>query len=261
MKNALKELQKNPALAALALARTKGLGRVTAARLMEALGGPAEVYRLGPDELADRTGLGLELARRIHEPDRAGEAAEEFQKAAQHRIAVVPFGAADYPEEFGNLQDPPIALYRRGTWNQKERRLAVVGTRRPSRAGVVSARLFAGELAASGAAIVSGLALGIDTLAHEAALEARGRTYAVLGSGLLSVYPRENRRLAERIAESGALFSEFALLEGPESFHFPLRNRLISVLGCGVVLVEAPRKSGAGRKSAAVVAEPAGGPP
>ena len=240
-----KTLQKNPWLAALALSRVKGLGKITARRLIEYCGGTAEVFVRSPGDLIEETGLPRDLVAALFDPAVAEGAEKEFETARRNRIDIFYLGHPDYPPEFEALQDPPPVLYCRGSWKKGERRLAVVGTRRPSRSGVLSARRFSAVVAASGAAVVSGLARGIDTEAHEAALEAPGRTYAVLGSGLLNIYPRENAKLADRICGSGAVISEFDLFAGPENFHFPLRNRLISAFSDGVLVVEAPRKSGA----------------
>ena len=171
---------------------------------------------------------------------------KQIKLARQKGIEAWVRGEPGYPEELDILHDAPEVLFYRGEWKTGEKRIAVVGTRRASRAGTLSAKYFSEELALAGVSIVSGLARGIDTAAHEACLKAGGRTIAVLGSGLLNIYPAENHKLADRIVEQGGLvMSEFALKAEPEPFHFPLRNRIISALSAGVLVVEAPKKSGA----------------
>lgn len=174
-------------------------------------------------------------------PDAARREAEE---ALRLGIRVLVPEDPEYPSEFLVLPDAPQVLFVRGTFKNGAKRIAVVGTRRPTLGGARNARYFAAALAAEGVQVVSGLARGIDTAAHEGALE-MGQTIAILGSGLLNIYPPENQKLADRIAENGALISEFGLHDGPDHFHFPMRNRLISGLSRGVLIVEAPRKSGA----------------
>jgi len=144
------------------------------------------------------------------------------------------------------LPDAPPLLYVLGTIEPSDERLiAVVGTRRPSDYGRRTAHQIGMELAGAGVTVVSGLAEGIDTAAHKGALDAGGRTFAVLGSGLDTLYPRGNKELARRIAESGALLTEFPLGTTPQPWHFPQRNRLISGMSFAVIIVEAPAGSGA----------------
>jgi DNA processing protein len=151
---------------------------------------------------------------------------------------------ADYPPLLREIPDPPPFLYVSGDLQGCERCVAVVGSRNATAYGLATARQICTELALLKFTVVSGMALGIDTAAHEGALSVRGKTVAVLGSGLNQVYPAENRKLAERIAATGAVISEFALDSGPEAHHFPVRNRIISGMCCGTVVVEATRHSG-----------------
>ncbi|MFA0781044.1 MAG: hypothetical protein RJAPGHWK_002568, partial [Candidatus Fervidibacter sp.] len=151
-----------------------------------------------------------------------------------------------YPPLLRQLPDAPPLLYVLGTMEpQDERLIAVVGTRRPSEYGRRIAYQIAAELAAAGVTVVSGLAEGIDTAAHKGALDAGGRTLAVLGCGLDQLYPRSNKELSRRIAENGALLTEFPLGATPQPWHFPQRNRLISGMSLAVIIVEAPVGSGA----------------
>jgi DNA processing protein len=182
---------------------------------------------------------------------RSGEARrraeEERERAASAGVRIVGRDEADYPGWLRRIFDPPLVLYVRGLLRADEGpvSLAMVGSRRGSPAGVAWARAAAQDLAASGLTIVSGLARGIDTAAHQGALAAAGRTVAVLGSGLDRVYPPENGHLASEVAERGAVVSEFPLGTGPRPEHFPRRNRLIAGWGRAVVVVEAAERSGA----------------
>jgi DNA processing protein len=152
----------------------------------------------------------------------------------------------NYPALLKNLPDAPPVLYIRGTLlPQDYRALSIVGTRRATRYGLDCAHHLAYQLAQNGITIVSGLAHGIDAAAHTGALEAGGRTFAVLGNGVDQIYPRDHRDLAARITTNGALISEFPIGSQPEARHFPRRNRIISGIALGVLVVEAPEKSGA----------------
>ena len=152
----------------------------------------------------------------------------------------------DYPALLKTSADPPLALYVKGTLTaQDDRALAIVGTRRATRYGRDSAAFFARELTRQGVTIVSGLAHGIDAAAHRGALDAGGRTLAVLGCGIDRVYPADHAELARQISQHGALISEFPMGSKPEARHFPRRNRVISGISLGVLVAEAPDKSGA----------------
>lgn len=152
----------------------------------------------------------------------------------------------NYPSLLKNLPDPPLALYLRGTLTpQDDLALAVVGTRKATSYGRDAAAFFSRQLAQQGVTIVSGLAHGIDGAAHRGALEAGGRTIAVMGSGIDRIYPPDHAELARQITQQGALISEFPVGSKPEARHFPRRNRIISGLSLGVLVVEAPEQSGA----------------
>ena len=195
---------------------------------------------------ADIRALGVpeESVARITEPgvlDRARKELERVEKKAYH---LMTFEDDGYPELLKEIYDPPLVLYVSGRAEiLKEPSVAVVGARRPTPYGRAVARKLAGDLASRGVVVVSGLARGIDACAHWGALES-GRTVAVLGSGLGDVYPPENKVLAEKAAESGAVVTEYPLDSAPLPFHFPLRNRIISGLARGLVVVEASRRSG-----------------
>jgi DNA processing protein len=170
----------------------------------------------------------------------------ELTKLEELATSVLTWESPDYPELLKNIPDPPITLYVRGNlMPQDEWALAVVGTRRATTYGKECSRMLVSGLVENGITVVSGLAYGIDTEAHETALSARGRTVAVMGCGVDIIYPTENRKLAEAISENGALISEYPLGTNPESGNFPRRNRIISGLSLGVLFVEGGFKSGA----------------
>lgn len=163
-----------------------------------------------------------------------------------HAIRLLLEGEADYPEGLTDIPSPPPYLWMRGTMEESDRvAVAIVGTRHASEYGRGIAEKLAIDLARSGVTVVSGLARGIDTHAHKGALEGGGRTFAVCGCGLDIVYPLENKGLMQRIEENGAVFSEFAPTVHPEPWHFPARNRIISGLSVGTIVVEAGERSGA----------------
>jgi DNA processing protein len=206
------------------------------APLAEVIAHPDEHADLVPE--AGRAGL------------RSGRAAEraDLERAASARlgIALVALGDPRYPALLRRIYDPPPVLYVRGVLAEDEAAaVAVVGARAATAAGRALARSMARDLAAWGATVVSGLARGIDTAAHEGALDASGRTVAVLGCGLDRTYPPENERLAGRITSAGAVVSEFALGTPPLPEHFPRRNRVIAGWSRAVVVVEAAARSGA----------------
>jgi DNA processing protein len=171
---------------------------------------------------------------------------EELDRLERLGVRAIPFDAPAYPHLLRQAPGAPAVLYVLGALvPADDLAVALVGTRRATSYGVDMARRISRDLAANGVTIVSGLALGIDAAAHRAALEAGGRTIAVCGCGLDIVYPPEHRDLAQRIRESGALVSEFPLGTPPDARNFPARNRVISGLSRGVVVVEAPERSGA----------------
>lgn len=170
----------------------------------------------------------------------------ELVRVKQVGASLITLDDADYPPLLKTLPDAPPIFYTKGEISpQDHRALSIVGTRRATRYGLDCAKHLAYELAKSGVTIVSGLAHGIDAAAHKGALEAGGRTIAILGNGIEQVYPRDHRDLAARVASSGALLTEFPIGAQPEARHFPRRNRVISGISLGVLIVEAPEKSGA----------------
>lgn len=206
---------------------------------------PLSVVLSSPAEHEDLLG---EPARTVLVRGEARRRAEdELRRAAAMGARVVGRDEPEYPHLLRHVYDPPPVLYVQGALpaGDGDRSLAIVGSRAASPQGSTLARAMARDLAAAGLTVVSGLARGIDSAAHQGALDAGGRTVAVLGSGLDRLYPAENARLARAVAGSGAVVSEFALGTEPRPAHFPRRNRVIAGWGRAVVVVEAALKSGA----------------
>jgi DNA processing protein len=231
----------------IALNMTPGVGPRAAARLLERFGSAEAVYGALRSEL-ERLRLRPETIESIVLKDRHEEAARELERVrALDDAEVLALDDGAYPALLREIPDPPVVLYVRGCWREcvDAPCVAMVGSRRASTYGQNVALMFARELAARGATVVSGLARGIDAAAHRGALEASGRTLAVLGTGVDDVYPRDHRRLAEEILErGGALVSQFPLGTPPVPENFPYRNRVISGLSLGTLVVEAAENSG-----------------
>jgi DNA processing protein len=204
----------------------------------------AAVYSASLTEL-EACGLSSRMARAIHAQEGLAAAEAEISKAEKLECHVVALSSESYPPLLKQISDPPLALYVRGdTAALAQHAIAVVGARRPSAYGSSVAHRLAADLAQRRLVVVSGMARGIDSASHRGALEAGGKTIAVLGSGVDVIYPRENKRLSEMIVESGALISEFPLGTHPAPENFPIRNRVISGLSLGTVIVEAAEYSG-----------------
>ena len=223
----------------LALALVEPLAPRSAFALVERLGSPEAVLGAGEGELL-AAGLSSTVVAAVRDvrPER------ELQALARAGAHVITWADADYPVRLRQIADPPLALVVRGTLPAEEPAIAVVGARRASEYGRRMAEELAGGLAQAGIAVVSGLAAGIDAAAHRAALAAGGRTVAMLGTGIDRIYPAWHAGLAAEIVEQGALVTEFACGTMPLRFHFPRRNRLISGLTLGTVVVEAAEESG-----------------
>jgi DNA processing protein len=228
----------------LALHLAPGLGPRKAIHLLSLFGSPRDVFRASADEL-ESAGLGGALARSLASGCVFEEAAAQQERMLAAKAHLIHYGHADYPERLRGIYDPPVALFVRGRPELLGAvHIGVVGTRRPSAYGLAAAERIAGELAAAGVSIASGMARGIDTKAHQAALAVGGDTVAVFGCGVDVVYPSENRKLAERIAECGLLVSEFAMGSPGYPQNFPVRNRIISGISAGVLVVEGAQYSG-----------------
>lgn len=228
----------------LGLSRVEGLGVRGAHKLIEHFGSPGAAYMASLTEL-EACGLPAPVCQAIFAQSGLKDAEREIDAAAKAGCQLVAYADPAYPPLLKQIADPPLVLYVRGNISTLSgHSLAIVGTRRPSAYGLQVSRRLARDLAERNLVIVSGLARGIDSAAHHGALEAKGQTVAVQGRGMDAIYPSENKRLAERIAESGAVISEFPLGTSPSPENFPIRNRIISGLSLGVLIVEASEYSG-----------------
>jgi len=221
-----------------------GIGNVTFRRLLERFETPDAVLSAPANALAQVRGVTPAILEAI-----AGASWRAFAEAECFRLAtsgarLVTFTSTDYPKSLFEIPDPPPFLYVRGELRCHETAVAIVGSRRATAYGLQTTARLAESLAAQGVTVISGMARGVDTAAHKGALAANGRTIGVLGCGIDQVYPPENRKLFQEMAERGGLVSEFPLGTLPLAENFPRRNRIISGLSRGVLVVEAAEKSG-----------------
>ena len=232
----------------LTLHLVPGMGPVTCKKLVVHFGSPEKVLSAGRSDLAGVTPLRQEsLAALFGEGRQQLEdlVKKEIDRAEEKDISIIPYDDPLYPALLKNIHDPPMVLYVKGNpefLNCKG--LGIVGSRSATHYGKSVAEQLANSLSRQGFSIVSGLALGIDTAAHQGTLAVKGKTIAVLGCGLDIVYPPSNHNLFKHIAFAGAMVSEYPLGTKPDSFRFPARNRIISGLSLGVVVVEAANRSG-----------------
>ncbi len=228
------------------LALISGVGPRHRQDLLARFGSPAAVLAADTHQLQSVNGIGPKIAARIAAAHQEIDAEAELTLSAEHGIDVLTEADDAYPRPLRQIHDPPGVLFRRGTFlAQDELAIAIVGTRHATRYGLMQAERLAGSLARVGFTIVSGLARGIDAAAHRGALDAGGRTLAVLGSGLLNIYPTEHESLAGDVAANGCLLSESPPRMIPLSGAFPQRNRIISGVAVGTIVVEAANRSGA----------------
>ncbi len=230
----------------LALNLIPGMGPVRIRRLLDAFASP-EIILHSPASLLQRVqGIGPELAALITGWRKITNPVRERENAERAGVRITTLFDDEYPDSLRTLYDPPLVLYSRGVIGKSEERsLSIVGSRQAGYYGLTNARRFSSVLAETGVTIISGLARGVDSAAHEGALAAGGRTIAVIGSGLNCLYPPENGRLAQRIEEQGgAVVSELPMNMSPSRTTFPLRNRLVSGWSQGLLLSEAPERSG-----------------
>ena len=229
----------------LALHLVPGLGNMAFKKLLERFGDPAEVFRAKLTDLAQVEGLRKQVAQRILEREFSLDPQSVLKDLEKHEARLVIFPDSDYPDPLREIHDPPMVLYSKGAAIPgKSTFVAIVGSRNSTPYGVKTAENLAQGLARRGLGIVSGLARGIDSAAHWGCIEGRGFTIGVLGTGIDAIYPPSNKKLFEAMFEKGAVISEFPLKTPPEPKNFPIRNRLISGLCRGVIVVEATMKSG-----------------
>ena len=228
----------------LALHLVSGLGARNALKLIRTFGSPERVFHASLTELR-AGGLRQAVAEEVHSGTSFEDATAEQGKVKEAGVEVVSIHDPRYPRRLKEIYDPPILLYAKGRAAFLDaENLGVVGSRRPTPYGMAVARKLSRELTQIGITIVSGMARGIDSYAHQGALEAGGPTVAVLGCGVDVIYPRENKKLAVEIAEKGVIVSEFPMGSTAFPQNFPIRNRVISGLSIGVMVVEGAQYSG-----------------
>lgn len=230
----------------ISLNMTPGVGPRAATKLLERFGSASAVFDARRAEL-ESLRIRPETIESIMKKEFHDKALEEFERVKKAGGDILILDDGSYPDLLRQIDDPPITLYVRGDWQAclEQPCVGVIGSRNCSTYGKNAAEMLSRELAARGITIVSGLARGIDTSAHLGAIEAKGRTIGVLGTGLDTIYPKENTRLADEILDKGgALFTQFPLGTPPLKDNFPYRNRIISGLSLGVLIVEASERSG-----------------
>lgn len=229
----------------MALSLVTGLGRGAVLRLVDRFGNPGEIFHASVKELQGVGGVRKDTAQRIRNRTFFTDPERELRNVEQLGARAVTFRDGEYPRLLRQIPSPPVVLYvMGGDLSKNTGKISMVGSRAATPYGLKTAAEFSRDLAQNGMEIVSGMAMGIDSAAHRGALEAGGETVAVLGTGLDRIYPRSNKELYERISEAGTVVSEFPLGTPPEGRNFPIRNRIISGLALGVIVVEAASKSG-----------------
>ncbi|MGH7140445.1 MAG: DNA-processing protein DprA, partial [Pirellulales bacterium] len=230
----------------LRLSLTPGVGPRLRQSLLERFGSPSAIFAASQSELQSVPGIGAKLASVLRRARDEIDVAAEMELCRLQGVNIVPLGCPGYPRALEEIHDPPGVLFVRGKLESRDAlAIAIVGSRHATRYGLVTAERLAGSLARAGLTIVSGLARGIDAAAHRGALGAGGRTIAVLGSGVLNIYPPEHDELSRQVMAQGAVVGEAPVRSPPLSGAFPQRNRLISGMTLGVVVIEAAVQSGA----------------
>jgi DNA processing protein len=226
------------------LKNVPGIGNHLYKRLIDRFNSPEFVFQSSLQQLLEVEGISARQATAIlnYKPDDRVRA--ELEQVNQKGYKIITFRDPGYPKLLREIPDPPPFLYVCGVLDGLGKNIAVVGSRNATAYGISTTQRLCADLAIFNMTIVSGMAIGIDTAAHQGALAVKGKTIAVLGSGFNNIYPAENLKLFQRIAEEGAVISEFTLDAEPEAHHFPIRNRIISGMCMGTVVVEATRNSG-----------------
>jgi DNA processing protein len=229
----------------LALNLLPGIGPVRVRRLLEALGSPQRILSASASQIQQVDGFGRELALTISKWEDNIDLTAETKKIQERGLTVLTAEDELYPRLLSEIHSPPLVLYVWGEIKERDANaIGVVGSRQATHYGLAAARKMSFQMAYAGFTVVSGLARGIDTAAHEGALAAKGRTVAIIGSGIGKLYPPENEALAQRISENGAIISEFPVDYPPDRQSFPLRNRIVAGWCSGLLVVEAPIRSG-----------------
>lgn len=224
---------------------TKDIGTITVNRLLKHFGVSDKVLGASEEQLRNVKGLKSNQIKAVLNAAKV-DPRHELELAAENGVQIIAYNDPAYPQSLLYSPDPPYLLYVKGNLKPKDiKSIGVVGTRHASRYGRDQAEKFGRELAQAGYTVISGLARGVDTLAHRGSLSAGGRTIAVVGSGLLHVYPPENRDLMSEIVSTSAVISEFPMETTPTRNTFPRRNRIIAGMSLGILVIEAPQRSGA----------------
>jgi len=221
-----------------------GIGNHLFRRLLDRFETPAGILGAGEADLYGVEGMTPRLVGALRRHKMPAAVHEDLALVQKNGYRIISFRDAVYPCLLRHIADPPPLLYLYGSLDPDSRNIAVVGSRNATHYGIAATLRLCRDLASHGLTVVSGMARGIDTAAHEGALSGRGATVAVLGCGLGTIYPAQNERLFHRIAERGAVISEFPFKAKPDPHHFPVRNRIISGMCAGTVVVEATRNSG-----------------
>jgi DNA processing protein len=237
----------NSTEACIALNMLPTMGPVRLRKLLEVFGEPERVLTAKRNELRRIDGIGNEVAEQIANWESVVDLGAELKRISDFGASVITQTSSMYPKSLREIHSPPIVLYVWGELQERDHHaIGVIGSRRTTHYGSESAKKLSYQLAYAGLTVISGLARGIDTAAHQGALAAKGRTIAVIGSGLSKLYPPENAGLAEKIRSgNGAILSEFSMEIEPDRQTFPMRNRIISGWSQGILIVEAGSNSGA----------------
>jgi DNA processing protein len=228
----------------IALKSIDGVGSVGFKNLVDAFGDPRNVFNTSLQTLKVIPGIGPKTAANVKDFNSWHKAEEELELLKNHDAHLITYKDSLYPRALLNIYDFPPFLYVKGSLKEDDVNIAVVGSRMATTYGKFSTERLCRELAINGITVVSGMARGIDSAAHKGALAGRGRTIAVLGCGLDTIYPPENQELYEEIVAKGAVITEYPFRTPPSGSNFPARNRIISGISLGVVVVEANEKSG-----------------
>lgn len=229
----------------IALTMLTDVGPVGTRKLLSVFGSPEKIFHSSFEDLVAVEGVGINRATKIKAFSLWDDIEKQIKTFEKMGITAVSIDETSFPELLREIEDAPVIIYVKGNIEPQDRyAIAVVGSRKPTPYGISVAERISGELASMGLTIVSGMARGIDALSHKGALGVGGRTIAVLGSGLDVPYPPENKMLMEKIAGSGCVISEFPLGTPPHRENFPRRNRLISGMSLGVLVIEATFDSG-----------------
>lgn len=228
------------------LSRIEKLGSIKTQKLLKKYGHPKNIWNAKKEELLKVEGIGEETAKQILKEEYRINLNKYEKYMKEHNIELIHIYDKYYPEKLKKIYDPPIVLYIKGDKTiLSEFSLAIIGCRNHTKYGEIVAKNISYEIAKNKIVTISGLAIGIDSIAHIQTLKAKGKTIAIIGNGIDNIYPSENKKLAEEIVKNGGVIvSEYVIGTKPQKMNFPARNRIISGLSNGVVVIEAKKKSG-----------------